>query len=96
MANNAEKLERLSARLDKDSQEKVDFLIKLGYGPTDLVRDGIDLLYQQEVNSKGPSIPSILQSLASSTTVVDAEGPDDLAANHKKYFKDLLIEKYSG
>lgn len=96
MSNHAEKLERLSARLDEDSQNKANFLMGLGYGPTDLVREGIELLYQKEINANAPSIPAILKSLASSETDVDDESPSDLAANHKKYFRELLIEKYSG
>jgi len=39
MSNRVEKLERLSARLDEESQNKAEFLFELGYGPTELVRD---------------------------------------------------------
>lgn len=92
MSNKVEKLERLSARLDEESQEKAEYLLSLGYGPTELVREGIDLLYQQAIKAKAPSIPALLKMLSKSS----AEGPSDLSANHKKYFKELLIEKHIG
>ncbi len=92
MTNRVEKLERLSARLDEESQNKAEFLLELGYGPTELVREGIDLLYQQAIKTKTPSIPALLKMLSDSS----AEGPRDLSAKHKKYYKELLIEKHIG
>ncbi len=41
MSHRTEKLERVSARLDKEFQEKAEFLLGLGYGPTDLVREAL-------------------------------------------------------
>ena len=87
MPNNSEKLERLSARLDEDTQEKAEFLRTLGYGPTDLVKECIDLLYQKAINTQTPSIPALLKTLSKTGT----EGPNDLSSNHKKYYKELLI-----
>ncbi|MBL1276438.1 MAG: hypothetical protein COB30_010145 [Ectothiorhodospiraceae bacterium] len=92
MSTKRETIERLSARLDEESQEKAGYLISVGFGPTDLVREGIDLLYQKTINAKQPSIPALLKSLSLST----GEGPSDLAKNHKKYFKEHLIEKRTG
>lgn len=92
MPNRAEKLERLSARLDEDSQEKAKFLLGLGYGVTDLVREGIDLLYEKSINAKSPSIPALLETLSLSSD----KGPSDLSVNRKKYYKDFLIEKRIG
>ncbi|MFV2058579.1 MAG: hypothetical protein ACC707_19110 [Thiohalomonadales bacterium] len=89
MSNKAEKLERLSARLDEESQKKVEYLRDLGYGPTELVREGIDLLYQQAMKAKVPSIPALLKTLSESS----GEGPTDLSVNYKKYYKDLLIAR---
>jgi hypothetical protein len=91
MSGKVEKLERLSARLDEESQRKARYLIELGYGPTDLVREGIDLVYQHVINAKPPSIPALLQTFSEPTD----DGPSDLSVNRKKYFKDLLIEKRS-
>ena len=67
-------------------------MLELGYGPTELVKEGIDLLYQKAIKSKPPTIPALLKTL--SATI--AEGPSDLSANHKKYYKELLIEKRTG
>lgn len=86
------KLQRLSARLDPETQQKAEYLLAAGYGPTDLVREGIDLLYNKVTNLKSPSIPLLLNTLAET----DGEGPKDLAGKHKQYFKDLLIEKHIG
>ncbi len=91
MAQKIERIERLSARLDKSTQDKTLYLMKLGYGPTELVKEGIELLYEKELNSRSPSIPALLDSLAQSEGV----GPEDLSSNHKKYYKDKLIEKYT-
>lgn len=92
MSNRAEKIERLSARLDQDSQEKAEFLLGVGYGPTELVREGIDLLYQKTISARSPSIPALLKTLSRSIS----KGPGDLSTNHKKYYRELLIEKHPG
>jgi len=92
MSDRIEKLVRLSARLDEDTQEKAEYLLGLGYGPTELVKEGIDLLYQHAKNAKAPSIPALLEMLS----VSGVTGPSDLSANHKKYYKELLIEKHIG
>jgi len=91
LSNKAEKLERLSARLDKESQEKAEYLLDLGYGPTELVREGIDLLYQKAIKAKAPSIPALLKTLSESI----GDGPTDLSINYKKYYKDLLMSRKS-
>jgi len=91
MAEKVHKIERLSARLDINSQEKAMYLIKQGYGPTELVKEGIDLLYEKAINSKPPSIPVLLASLSQS----EGKGPKDLSSNHKNYYKDKLIEKHT-
>ena len=91
MPNKIEKLDRVSARLDSETQEKAEYLRILGYGPTELVREGIDLLYQKAINIQSPSIPALLNTLAKSSSA----GPIDLSENHKKYYKDLLIEKHT-
>jgi len=92
MSNKAEKLDRISARLDKKSQGKADYLLAIGYGPTALVREGIDLLYQKTINAKTPSIPALLKSLSET----NGEGPKNLSEKHNKYYKELLIEKHIG
>ena len=91
MTDKPTKIERLSARLDVNSQKKVTYLLELGYGPTDLVREGIDLMYNQALNSKLPSIPALLKSLSLS----EGEGPADLSSKRKNYYKDKLVEKYT-
>ena len=91
MSIKAGKLERLSARLDVESQRKAEYLLELGYGSTELVREGIDLLYQKVIKIKTPSIPALLKTLSESTI----EGPADLSINHTQYYKDLLIAKHS-
>jgi len=87
----AEKLDRISARLSVKTQQKVEALSKLGYGPTELVKEGIELLYDKAMNSKPPSIPALLARL----TKTPAEGPKDLSTNYKKYYKDVLIGKHT-
>ncbi len=92
MSNKTEKLERLSARLDENSQKQVAYLIEFGYGPTDLIREGIDLLYKKTTNANIPTIPALLKTLAKTS----GEGPSDLSTHHKKYYAELLIEKHIG
>lgn len=92
MANTQDQIERISARLDVDSQQKARYLLEHGYGPTELVREGIELLYQQAISSKPPSVPAILKSL----TETKGDGPADLSSRHKEYYKDKLIEKHTG
>jgi len=87
-----ETIERLSARLDKNSQKKVKYLFDVGYGPTDVVKQGIDLLYKKMIDVQLPSVPALLQTLSQS----EGHGPSDLSSNHKKYYRDLLIEKRTG
>lgn len=86
------KIERLSARLHEERQAKVTFLMELGIGPTELVRDGIDLLYEKIRAEKISSIPVVLASVVA---LDEGRGPNDLSSNYKKYYKDLLIEKHS-
>lgn len=92
MSNKAEKLDRISARLDEKSREKANYLMAAGYGPTDLVREGIDLLYQKAIKAKMPSIPALLKSLSET----NGEGPRNLSEKHKQYYKELLIDKHIG
>lgn len=91
MAKHVDVIERLSVRLDKESQEMVQYLIEAGYGQTDLVKAGIELLYQKTKNTKPASIPALLKTFSMSNET----GPKDLSTNRKKYYKELLIEKHS-
>ncbi|MFV2055223.1 MAG: hypothetical protein ACC707_02105 [Thiohalomonadales bacterium] len=72
----------------KNLNKKAAYLPGLGYSPTELVREGIDLLYQKALKTKLPSSPALLKTLSDST----GERPVDLSINFKKYYKDLLIE----
>jgi len=88
----ADRKDRISARLSESTQKKAYALSKLGYGPTELVKEGIDLLYEKAINSKPPSIPALLARL----TKTSGEGPNDLSTHYKKYYRDTLIEKHTG
>ncbi len=92
MAEASNLLTRLSVRLDTDSQLMVKYLIESGYGQTDLVKAGIELLYQQTKNQKPASVPALLKTFSMS----NESGPADLSSNHKDYYQERLLEKYSG
>lgn len=87
----AERIDRISARLSESTQKKAQILSKLGYGPTELVKEGIDLLYEKAINSKPASIPLLLARLVKTP----GEGPENLSTNYKNYYKDALIEKHT-
>ena len=91
MAQNQDQIERISARLDVNTQKKAQYLFDHGYGSTQLVKEGIDLLYEQAMAEKPPSIQAILKNLQD----VEGKGPADLSSSYKIYYKDKLVEKHS-
>lgn len=91
-ANNNEKSPtRISARLDAVHSARLDLLRRsTGLPLSDLVKRGIDLLYEEEL--KGSQAP--YEILQSTDFIASGEGPQDLSENYKKELAELLNAKH--
>lgn len=82
---------RINARLDEDHIQKLEALkLNKHMNTTEVVKQAIDLLFEQnQLHPKG-SIHSLLES----DFIGCFEGPEDLSENYKKAIGDYLDEKY--
>lgn len=77
---------RINARLDEESQEKIEQIRRVtNKSTTDIIKESVDLYYKSlKLNAKENN-KKLLKSLSGI-----AEGPKDLSENYKKYLdKDL-------
>ena len=82
---------RINARLDSERTNKLRQIQALtGLTASDVVKQAIDLLYQQESRYARHR----LNALLSSGFVGCAEGPEDLASQYKRYLTSDLEEKH--
>ncbi len=85
------KIDRITSRLNNELQEKVSFLLGNGYSQAEIIKLGLELLYDKVLANKKPSIPGLLKSLFAEKGI----GPEDLSTNYKEHYKDLMLEKYN-
>lgn len=82
---------RINARLDRDCTEKLRQIQKLTQlGVSDVVKRAIDLLHRRELGGSMQRRDNILAS----GFIGCAEGPEDLAENHKQYLSRGFGEKH--
>lgn len=82
---------RINARLDEDRAEKLGRLqASTRLGTSEIVKRAIDLFYRQQAEQSRKKIDDLL----SSDFIGCAEGPEDLASNHKNYLTQSLEDKH--
>lgn len=67
------------------------YLIEQGYGTTDLIREGNNLLYEKTINKKLPTNLALLGTISESSS----EGSNELSINYRNYYKEILLAKHS-
>ena len=82
---------RINARLDKSTQEQLDYLrTTTRQSVTEIVRQGLSLYYQQiKSQSEGGT-----RRLLESDFIGCCEGPEDLSSDYKRYLQQGTAEKH--
>lgn len=84
---------RINARLDPSRTAKLEALKRsTRLGVSDLIKRGIDLLYEGEIERR-PADP--LKILSECGFVGSAEGPPDLSERYKEELAELLAAKHA-
>jgi len=81
---------RINARLDKESEEKIESIKRAtNKSVTDIIKESVDLYFTQlNLNAKKKNM-ELFKSLSGI-----GEGPDDLSENYKKYLTQDLNKKH--
>jgi len=82
---------RINARLDEGHSAKLDYLQRATrLGVSDIVKRGIDLLYEEVRKETGDPF----EILTATGFIGSGEGPADLSARYKEEFRELLAAKH--
>ena len=82
---------RINARLDDEHMEKLEFLKNKDHlSTTDVLKQAIDVLYEQRKMQNRSKLQQLLQS----DFIGCAEGPEDLSERYKDYLTEGWAEKH--
>ena len=82
---------RINARLEDEYAEKLEYIKKQNHlSTTEVVKQGIDLLYLRSKAKPSEKIRALLES----DFIGCSEGPEDLSTHYKQYLTESLAEKH--